>query len=512
VRFEKAILPFQLENSPTDGKYLPETMAGGLAAFDFNNDGRPDLFFTNGAELPSMQKTSAKYWNRLLRNDGDGKFTDVTAESGLSGTGFSIGAAAADFDDDGLVDLFVTGVGGNHLYRNLGAGKFEDVTGRAGLESKGWSVAAGWFDFDRDGLLDLFVVNYVQWSAAANPVCKDPGQNLRVYCHPRNFTGLPNALYHNRGNGTFENVSVQSGIAKAVGKGMSLAIADYDNDGFLDVFVTNDTQANFLFHNRGDGTFEEVAFTAGVALTDDGKPVSGMGVDFRDIDNNGLPDIVFTALTGETFPFFRNLGKGQFGDAGFTSGLGRLSAKLAGWGLAVADFNNDGWKDIFTANSHVTDNIGNFSGDRYLQACTVFLNTGKGRFEAGPDFDEPHAHRGAVVADFDGDGRLDVVVTALGGPAELWLNRTMGSGHWLEVELQSTRGNRQGLGAQVRVADQVNVSTSAFSYASSVLGPVHFGLGEKTRVPLLEVRWPDGHKQVVNDITADRRVIVKELR
>ena len=514
VQFEKVELPFTLQNSPTPDKYLVETMPGGVAAFDYNGDGRPDLYFANGAELPALKKTNPKYWNRLLRNEGGGRFTDVTEEAGLQGDGYSIGVAAADFDNDGKPDLFVTGVNGNHLYRNTGTGRFEDVTEHAGLGSNVWSVAAGWFDFDRDGRLDLFVVNYVQWSAAANPVCKDPGQKVRVYCHPRNFAGLANSLYRNKGDGTFEEVSAKSGLAKSVGKGMSLAIADYDGDGFPDVFVTNDTQPNFLFRNNGNGTFAEVALAAGVALTDDGKPVSSMGVDFRDLDNDGLPDLVFTALTGETYPLFHNTGKGQFRDATFPSNMGKLSAHLAGWGIALADFNNDGRKDLFTANSHVTDNIEEFSGDRYLQANTVFLNSGGGKFEAatapGALSADKHAHRGAAVADFDGDGKPDVVVTALGAPAELWLNRTSAAGHWLDVQLQGTHGNRDGIGAVVRVGDQTNIQTSAFSYASSSLGPVHFGLGSATSVPLLEIRWPDGRKQMVRNVPADRKVIVKE--
>ncbi len=508
--FREIELPFVLENAASPDKYLVETMAGGVAAFDYNNDGRPDIFFANGAELPSLKKTQAKYSNRLFRNEGNGRFADVTAEAGLAGSGYSIGVAAADYDNDGNVDLFVTGVKENHLYRNLGNGKFQDITAKSGIKSGIWSVAAGWLDFDNDGKLDLFVVNYVSWSPDNNPVCQDPGRKIRVYCHPRQFAGLANTLYRNRGDGTFEDVSEQSGIAKHRGKGMSLAFADYDSDGFLDVFVTNDTLPNFLFHNLGDGTFEEVGFAAGVAMTDDGKPVSAMGADFRDYDNDGLPDIAFTALTGETFPLFRNTSKGQFRDATYSSRMGLLSARMAGWSIAIADFNNDGWKDVFTANAHVTDNIESFSGDRYKLRSTVFLNNGNGTFIAGPDFDKPHAHRGSAIADFNGDGELDIVISALSGPGELWLNTISAKNHWLDIRLVGTHGNRDGIGAVIRIGNQVNHQTSAFGYASSSLGPVHFGLGAATVAPLVEVKWPGGTVQSLKDVTADRTVTITE--
>ncbi|MEO7144186.1 MAG: VCBS repeat-containing protein, partial [Bryobacteraceae bacterium] len=345
-------LDFVLNNSPTPEKYLPATMAGGVAAFDYNNDGRTDLFFTNGAALPSLSKTGAAYSNRLYRNDGGGHFTDVTEEVGLAGSGYEVGAAAADFDNDGFVDLFVAGVHECHLYKNDGGKRFIDVTAQSGIHCGEWAVAAGWFDYDRDGLLDLFVVNYVKWSPATNPACHDPSGRYPVYCHPKEFQGTANTLYRNLGGGRFQDVSAASGIAKSIGKGMSLAIADYDRDGYPDVFVTNDTRPNFLFHNLGNGRFEEAAFDAGVALRDDGKAISSMGADFRDLDNDGLPDVIFTALSGETFPMFLNLGKGRFREATYKSHLGQLTTGLSGWGIAVADFNNDGWKDIFTANSH----------------------------------------------------------------------------------------------------------------------------------------------------------------
>jgi hypothetical protein len=519
VRFEDASaaagLTFVLNHSPTAHKYLVETMAGGVSAFDYNNDGRMDLFFTNGAEVPSLTKTGPQFSNRLYRNEGGGHFTDVTEEAGLSGSGYAIGAAAADFDDDGFVDLFVAGVHESHLYRNIDGRHFEDVSKQAGIKGGAWAVAAGWFDYDRDGLLDLFVVNYVLWSPEKNPECHDPSGRYPVYCHPREFQGSANTLYHNLGGGRFEDVSSASGIAKSTGKGMSLAVADYDGDGYPDVYISNDTVPNFLFHNLRNGRFEETAFATGSALPDGGRAVSSMGVDFRDYDNDGLPDLVYTALAGETFTLFHNRGKGQFQDVAYPSHLGRLTSRLSGWSAALADFNNDGWKDLFTANSHVTDNIEAFSGDRYTLPNTIFVNQGDGTFAdgsaaSGRAFAIPRAHRGAAVADFDGDGRLDIAVSVLGGKPELWRNTSPGADHWLEVRLIGSRSNRDAIGAVVRIGSQWNQLTSSAGYASSTLGPVHFGLGSQAVVPAIVIQWPSGTVQKLSNVRADQRLIVTE--
>src|SRR5579862_1678357 len=298
-------LEFVLENDPTPEKRLIETMPGGVAAFDYDGDGLTDIYFTNGASLPSLEKSSPKYWNRLYRNIGGMKFQDVTQRAGVAGAGYSMAAAAADYDNDGRVDLFVAGVRKNLLYRNRGDGTFEDVTEKAGIKSDQWSIGAAWLDYDNDGFLDLFVVNYVKWSLEFNVFCGDPERGIRSYCHPRLFDGTANTLYRNQGDGTFRDVSQETGIASYVGKGMAAVVADYDQDGFPDIFVTNDKMPNFLFHNRGNGKFEEVALDAGAAMLDSGAPISGMGADFRDYDNDGLPDIAVAALAGETFPLFR---------------------------------------------------------------------------------------------------------------------------------------------------------------------------------------------------------------
>lgn len=462
---------FVLENSPSAEKYLAATMPGGLAVFDYNNDGRPDLFFANGAELPSFRKSSAKYWNRLYRNDGDFKFTDVTEKAGLAGDGYAFGAAAADFDNDGFIDLFVPALPASRLYRNKGDGTFETVT----LPPTGpWTIAAGWLDYDRDGKLDLFVVNYLQWSPDNNPWCGDRQKDLRVYCHPRQFAPSPNQLLQNLGDGKFADVSVASGLSKFPGKGMSVAIADYDADGYPDVFVTNDGLPNSLFRNLGTGRFEETAFAAGAALPDRGLAISGMGTDFRDYDNDGRPDLIVTALAGESFPLFRNQGKGQFQEATTMARLAPLVARRSGWGVVMADFDNDGRKDIFTANSHVNDRIGSTSSDVYLLPNSVFRNRDGRTFEdATPESPElaaeVSAHRGAVAADLDGDGRLDVVVTSLGQPAHIWRNTTKNANRSVAVPAP--------LNATVTISGQTNLASSSVGYSSSSVGPVHFGLG-----------------------------------
>jgi hypothetical protein len=516
IRFREiagpAGLSFVLQNSPTDRKHMIETMPGGIAVFDYDGDSRPDVFFTNGAELPSLEKANPKYRNRLFRNEGNMKFRDVTDEAGVAGAGYSMGAAAADFDNDGRADLFVAGVNRNLLYRNLGGGKFEDVTVKSGIRSGEWALAAGWFDYDRDGKLDLWVVHYAKWTPAYDRFCGDQARGIRIYCHPKYFEGLASTLYRNKGDGTFEDVTARAGIGKFAGRGMSVAFADYDQDGFPDVFVTNDNMPNFLFHNKGNGTFEEVGLLAGTALRDHGKAVASMGVEFKDYDNDGLPDAFVTALAGETYPVFRNAGKGVFLDATYQSKLGALAVKHSGWGLGVFDFNNDGWKDLFTANSHVNDQVELFEPATYREPNSVYINQGgvfrDGSAEAGMTL--AAAHRGAAFADFNGDGLIDAVVSSLGSPAELWENVSPPGQHWIILKPRGTKSNRDGIGARIRIGKQYNEMTTALGYASSADWGVHFGLGSTAVIRSIEIQWPSGVKQVLADIKADQILQVTE--
>lgn len=504
---------FRLQNSITPEKHQIETMAGGVAVFDYDNDGYPDIYFVNGAPQPSLEKTGPEYYNRLYRNKGDWTFEDVTERAGVRGTGFDIGVAAGDFDNDGHVDLFVAGVRHNTLLRNRGDGTFEDVTRRAGVAGAGWAVAAAWFDFDNDGRLDLFVANYVKWDPASEPRCGDPLNRYRAYCHPKFYEPLPNLLYHNNGDGTFTDVSEASGIASHRGKGMGVAVADYDHDGRMDVFVANDTTPNFLFHNEGGGRFREAGLRAGVAMNDDGRALSSMGADFRDLDNDGWEDLFVSALANETFPFFRNLGRGLFSDMTYPSGLGAVTLPLSGWSMGVFDFDNDGWKDVFTANGDVQDNTELYSSRKSHQANLLLLNNGRGGFSAH-FVGAPAIHRGVAFGDFDRDGRVDAVVTKWAGPPVVLRNVMAAQNHWLGLKLVGTKSSRDAVGARVTVragaTTQVNHVTTAVGYASSSEAAIHFGLGKSGVAARVEIEWPSGARQTLENVRADRYLTVRE--
>ncbi len=523
IQFEFKPIPFRLENDLTPARNAPESMPGGVAIFDYNRDGRQDIFFTNGANIETLKKDSPKYRNRLFRNDGNGVFTDVTDAAGLAGAGYDMGAAVGDFDNDGWPDLFVAGLHHNTLYHNNGNGTFTDVTAKAGLNHSVdpefgplWAVAAAWVDVNNDGLLDLFVVNYLQWKYDSKPLCSFQGQ--ADFCHPRFYKSLPNQLFLNKGDGTFEDVSAKWGIRAHVSRGMGVGVADYDLDGRPDLFVPNDAFYNSLFHNLGD-KFEEVAFPAGVALPDDGSFVSGMGLDFRDFNNDGFPDIAFVALNNQTFPIFQNTGKRAFREVTSQSGMRALSLRMAGYGVGFYDFDNDGWKDLFVARGHVASLPQ--PGWEIEQPNTVFRNSGAtGKWlalteEAGFGARPPASHRGCAFGDLDGDGRIDVVVTALARDAEIWMNRSERTGHWLNIALEGTKSNRDGIGARIKVVTktvgaQYNHMTTSVGYASSSAGPVHFGLGPDASADSIEIQWPSGAVQTMRDVAGDRVLKVKE--
>ncbi|HLH04230.1 MAG TPA: CRTAC1 family protein [Bryobacteraceae bacterium] len=531
IRFEN-IAPstgvgFIARNGATGEKYQPETMLAGVALIDYDGDGLLDIYLVNGAEMPSLVKTGPGYYNRLYHNNGNGTFTDVTERAGVAGAGYGMGVAVGDYDNDGRPDLYVANVNGNQLFHNNGDGTFTDVTAKAGVAGgtfhgrKMWSVAAGWFDYNKDGLLDLFVSNYCQWDPAHEPSCT--GLAGRGYCHPNSFGPLPNTLYRNNGDGTFTDISEGTGVGAVQGKGMGIAFADYDGDGFTDIFVANDNSPNLLFHNIGGKHFEEVGFPAGVAYNEDGNVLAGMGAVFQDVNNDGLPDIWHTAIENETFPLFLNKGREQFVNAGQMSGLARATREMSGWSNGAADLDNDGWRDLFAARGNVMDNIDQISRHfHYAEPNAVFRNLGNGRFEdvsasAGADFLKPAPHRGLAYGDLDNDGRIDLVVTALGAPVQILRNITYTANHWIELKLTGTRSNRMGIGARIRLTTEDGreqygeVFTSA-GYGASIDPRVHFGLGNSRIVREIEIRWPSGIRQVLQNVTADRILAVEEPR
>ena len=523
---------FRHAASPTSQKYLPETMGGGCALLDYDNDGRLDLFFTNGARLEDpmpagaqADKRDPRYWNRLYHQKPDGTFEDVTERAGLKGSGYSMGAAVGDFDNDGFADLYVTALGANTLYRNRGDGTFEDVTRKSNAAGSGWSTSAGWFDFDRDGRLDLFVARYMDWDFARGGAlfCGDPAH--RAYCHPDNFKGAANLLLRQKADGTFEDVSARAGVNDPSGKGLGVAFADFDNDGWTDVFVANDSVRQSLYRNRGDGTFEEIALLAGAGYDENGKTFAGMGVDAADFDGDGLMDVFITTLSNETYPLYRNNGDLSFTYVTQRTGVGQISVLYSGWGARFADFDNDGRRDLFVAQGHVLDTIEQTTTYlKYRQTPLLMLNVGTTKAgasfadvsaTAGAPFQLPLAARGAAVGDLDNDGDEDIVVAQTDGPALVLRNNGGTRNHWIGLALAGSRSARSAFGARVVVTDaggrrQTFDVSSAGSYLSSHDPRLLVGLGASAGAQSVEIRWPDGQRQTITNPQIDRYLSVRE--
>ena len=515
---------FQHVAPHTSRKYLLETMAPGVALFDYDNDGRLDIFVTNGAPLTDPtpkgtipQKTGPEYWNRLYHQKPDGTFEDVTEKAGLQGIGYGMGVAVGDYDNDGYEDLFVTAYGGNRLYHNNGNGTFTDVTETAGVGGSGWSSSAAWVDLDNDGLLDLVVVRYVAWDFS-DIWCGPPQAALRVYCHPDVFPPIALLAYHNDGNGHFTEVAQKIGLSKPA-KGLGVALADYDRDGHIDLYIANDSWPEFLFHNRGNGTFEEVGLAAEAALDGDGRTFAGMGVDFADYSNDGLPDLVVDDLANQMYALYLNNGDGSFAYASYATGVSRITLQHSGWGIRFVDYDNDGWKDILIAQGHDLDTIEKTNPQlHYREPMLLLRNTGKGFVDVSADsgsvFHQAWVGRGMALGDIDNDGRIDAVVATNGGPLHIIHNETPTANHWLTLKLVGHRSNRDGIGAEVKLVTakgpQWVTATTASSYLSSSDKRVHFGLGSETSAQVVEIRWPSGIFQTLKDVRGDQILQVDE--
>jgi len=517
-------LHFRYFSSHTSKKYLIETMGAGVALLDYDNDGLLDIFLVNGAPISdptpkgsTPQKASPEYWNRLYHQKKDGTFEDVTEESGLQGAGYGMGVAVGDYDNDGYEDLYVTAFGGNKLYHNNKDGTFTDVTKSAGVAAEGWSTSSAWVDLDGDGLLDLIVLRYLKWDFD-DIWCGEHKEGYRAYCHPDQFQTVTPLVYHNDGGGRFTEVSHKTGISKP-GKGLGIAIGDYDRDGHIDVFIANDSMPEFLYHNNGNGTFAEVGLATEVAVDDSGNTYAGMGVDFADYNNDWFPDLVVTNLAHQRFALYQNTGHAGFLYVSNASGIGRMTATHSGWGIRFIDYDNDGWKDLLIAQGHVIDTIEQtFPQLRYREPMALARNTGHGftdvSKDSGPVFHEPWAARGLAVGDIDNDGRLDAIVTTNDGAAYVLHNDCQTSNHWLSLNLVGKKSNHDGIGAEVQVltarGQQFATVSTAGSYLSASDKRVHFGLGPEATVLQIKIRWPSGIRQTLANVRTDQTLTVNE--
>jgi hypothetical protein len=517
----RAGISFRHDNASSTEKYLIETMGSGCGWIDYDQNGLLDLYLVNGAATrvytPQQPLRSALY-----HNNGDGTFTDVTAKAGVGAEGlFGMGVAVGDYDNDGFPDLFVLGYGRCILYHNNGDGTFTDVTARAGVQNSGfWASSAAWFDYDNDGKLDLIIANYVDWSPERNFYCGDRGPGMRSYCHPDDFHGQPPTLYHNNGDGTFTDVSKSSGVGLKGGNGLGVVTFDYDNDGWQDIFIANDHMPNFLFRNNRDGTFREVAYLAGVAVSADGQFEAGMGTDAADTTGNGRLDLIVGHLDMQLARVYQNLGDQTFEDATLRSKLSYSTYHMSTFGARFMDYDNDGWRDLFLANGHVLDNIERYHADtKYAEPKMMFRNTGRGVFEnvsdqLGPDFQLPRVSRGAAIGDFDNDGDLDILINNCGQTPQLLRNDGGNANHWLEILLIGTKSNRDGVGTRIKVTagDLIlyDQRKGGMSYQSAQDPRLHFGLGQRSSADSIEIVWPSGNTTKLANIKADQIIAVRE--
>lgn len=499
-------------------------MGAGVALFDYDNDGRLDIYLVNGAPLEDPtpkrtipQKAGAQYWNRLYHQRPDGTFDDVTEKAGLEGSGYGMGVAIGDYDNDGFEDLYVTAYGNNKLYHNNGNGRFTDVTEKAGVRGSGWSTSAAWVDLDGDGFLDLIVLRYLNWDFD-DIWCGERKEGYRAYCHPDYFKPISPLVYHNNGNGTFTEIAQKVGLSKP-GKGLGIAMADYDHDGHIDFFVANDSVPEFLYHNKGDGTFEEVGLPSGAAVDQDGRTFAGMGVDFADYNNDGWPDIVVTDLANQRYALYENNKDGTFTYTSQSLGIGAMTLSHSGWGVRFVDYDNDGWKDLLIAQGHDLDTIElSYPNLRYREPMLLAHNTGHGFVDvsahSGSVFEQPWVARGMAIGDLDNDGRLDAIVTTNEGPVHVLHNETSSGNHWVLLKLVGHGSNRDAIGAEVTLVtnagSQFATVSTAGSYLSSSDKRLHFGLGREKVIQTIDIRWPSGIRQTLKNISANQILEIDE--
>jgi enediyne biosynthesis protein E4 len=525
VRFtdmrKAAGINFLQDSTETDEKYYLETMGTGVGWIDYDQDGLMDLYFVQSAAT-EIYKPSAPLRSALYHNNGDGTFTDVTLKAGVAGEGhYGQGVAVGDFDNDGYPDLYVTGYGRGILYHNNGDGTFRDVTAKAGVADEGqWSTSAGWFDYDKDGWLDLIVCNYIEWTPKNNLWCGERRPGYRSYCNPGNYRGQRTKLYHNNRDGTFTDVSESSGVGKAESKGMGVVLADFNNDGWTDIAIANDTWPNFLFLNKHDGTFQDVSLISGLAASEDGRYEAGMGIDAADVDRDGWQDIYVTHLDFELNRLYHNNHDGTFDDYTYRSGIGNKAILLSGVSAKFLDYDNDGWPDILQLNGAMLDNVSLYHSEvSYKEPLLMFRNLGQGRFDMvshslGQDFMRPIAGRGLATADFENNGTLGIATNNRGDYPELLRNDGANANHWLEVLLIGTRTNRDGIGASLKLTSegfvQVEQAKGGMGYMSASDPRIHFGLGKRTKIDSLQITWPSGHVDSLENLPMDRIIAVKE--